>query len=455
MTEKDNIFDKIPPNDLEAERAVLGSMMFTNDVLVSVMDILKKEDFYYQSHKEIFEVMTRLFDAGEPIDVVTVVDKLKNLSLLEKIGGEDYLKILLDSITTTAHTEFHAKIIKEKSILRNLIQISNDTIKSCYYSGEEAERILDIAEQKIFEISQNKKIKGFEQISNETHETLEKIESFFKNKQSIQGLRTGFFDFDKMTGGLQNSNLIIVAARPAMGKTSFCLNIASYVALKLKKPVAIFSLEMSSSELVFRLLCSEARVNSHQVKNGFPAKDSWSNITNAGASLSEAPIFIDDSPNLSTLDMKSRARKLKAQKGLSLIIIDYLQLMAGKTGRAEYRQQDISEITRNLKILAKELNVPVIALSQLSRATEKRPDQRPQLSDLRESGSIEQDADLVAFLYREGYYKPNDPDLSNKAELIIGKQRNGPVGTIDLIFRGEFTRFENASIKNDVDDIND
>ncbi len=455
MTEKNNVLlDRIDPSDLEAERAVLGSMLYTNDVHYIVFNILKKDDFYYESHKNIFEAMTILFDSGVPIDVITVLDKLKSLSLLEKIGGEDYLKILLDSITTTAHTEFHAKIIKEKSILRNLIKISNQTIEACYYSNQNPEHILDASEQAIFELSQNKNLKGFEQISNKTHETIEKINSFFTDKQNIQGLRTGFFDFDKITGGLQNSNLIIVAARPAMGKTSFCLNIASYVALKLKKPVAIFSLEMSTDELVFRLLCSEARVNSHQVKNGFLPKSAWPNITNVATPLSEAPLFIDDTPNLSPLDMKTRARKLKASSGLSLIIIDYLQLMAGRSGKAEYRQQDISEITRNLKILAKELDVPVIALSQLSRATEKRPDQRPQLSDLRESGSIEQDADLVAFLYREGYYKPNSPELENKAELIIGKQRNGPTGTIDLIFRGEFTRFENASSENDINDVN-
>lgn len=436
-----------PPHDLGAERAVLGSMLFTSDALINVMGILKTEDFYYNQHRYIFEVMESLYNDNKPIDVVTVIDKLKRMSLLEKVGGEDYLKVLLDNITTTAHTEFHAKIIKEKSILRNLINASNNIINLCYYSSEETERILDVAEQNIFEISQNKKLKDFSKIANKTHETLEKIEAFFKNKQSIQGLRTGFFDFDNITGGLQNSNLIIVAARPAMGKTSFCLNIASYVALKLNKPVAIFSLEMSSSELVFRLLCSEAKVNSRQLKSGNASHTSLENIQKAGLSLSKAPIFIDDSTSLSTLDMKSRARKLKAQNGLSLIIIDYLQLMAGRSGKAEYRQQDISEITRNLKILAKELDVPVIALSQLSRATETRLDKRPQLSDLRESGSIEQDADLVVFLYREGYYKPNNPELENKAELIIGKHRNGATGTINLIFKSEFTRFENATIK--------
>jgi replicative DNA helicase len=437
--------DRIPPHNIDAEKAVLGSMMIDSTAVNISLEILKENNFYYDSHKIIFRVMEKLFNLGTPIDILIVMEELSKIKEIERVGGKEYLTTLLNSISTSAHVEYYANIVKEKSILRNLINSSTEIINDCYSSEEDATRVLDTAEQKIFDIAQKREFSGFKQISEKTHETIEKIQSFFTEKKSTTGLRTGFIDFDNMTSGLQPSNLIIVAARPAMGKTSFCLNIAEHVAIVEKKPVAVFSLEMSSDELVFRMLCSQAKVNAHHVKTGFLSSKSWTPITNAAAKLAEAPIFIDDTPALSVLDMKSRARRLKMDKGLSLIIIDYLQLMSGRSGKAEHRQQDISEITRGLKILAKELAIPVIALSQLSRATEKRTDQRPQLSDLRESGSIEQDADLVAFLYREGYYKQNVPELENKAEVIIGKQRSGPTGNVELIFRGEFTRFENMS----------
>lgn len=441
------ISDKIrrEPNSIEVEKAVLGSMLLDGAAVDIASEKLKDEDFYLDSHKLIFSAILDLYNFGKPVDILVLIDELERKKALEKIGGKEYLSSLLNNVSTAANVEYYANIVKEKSVLRNLIHSSTEIINNCYDSEESADAILDKAEQKIFDISDKRETKGFKQISDETHQTVERMQLFFNEKKSVTGLRTGFTDFDSLTAGLQDSNLIIIAARPAMGKTSFCLNIAEHVAITEKKPVGIFSLEMSSEELVFRMICSQAKVSSHHVKTGFLSQKAWMPITNAAERLAESPIYIDDSPGLTVLEMKSRARKLKLNKGLSLIIIDYLQLMSGKTGKAEYRQQDVSEITRGLKMLAKDLKVPVIALSQLSRATEKRPDQRPQLSDLRESGSIEQDADLVAFLYREGYYKPDIPDLTNKAEVIIGKQRNGPTGSVEMVFRGEFTRFENMS----------
>ncbi len=437
--------DRIEPSNIDAEKAVLGSMLLDSVAVNIALEILKEPNFYLESHRLIFGIIQNLYNLGKPVDIIIIIDELSRVNNLEKIGGKEYLSSLLNNVSTSANVEYYANIVKEKSVLRNLIHSSTEIINDCYNSEESSDTVLDKAEQKIFDISDKREARGFKQISDETHHTVERMQYFFNEKKSVTGLRTGFTDFDAMTAGLQDSNLIIIAARPAMGKTSFCLNIAEHVAITEKKPVGIFSLEMSSEELVFRMICSQAKVSSHHVKTGFLSQKAWTPITNAAERLAESPIYIDDSPGLTVLEMRSRARKLKLSKGLSLIIIDYLQLMSGKTGKAEYRQQDVSEITRGLKMLAKDLKVPVIALSQLSRATEKRPDQRPQLSDLRESGSIEQDADLVAFLYREGYYKQDIPDLANKAEVIIGKQRNGPTGSVEMVFRGEFTRFENMS----------
>jgi replicative DNA helicase len=440
-----NVIDKLPPQSLDTEKAVLGSMLLDQTAISTAIDILKENYFYSTKHQRIFNCILNLYDQGKPIDTLLLVEELKNKNMLEEIGGQAYIASLMQSVSSAAHIEHYSNIVKEKAILRALITSSTNIITECYSGQDSPDLILDKAEQKIFEISQKRTNQGFEQVSETIHETIDRMESFFKDKKSVVGIPTGFADFDKLTSGLQPSNLVIVAGRPSMGKTSYCLNIAQHVGIVEKKPVAVFSLEMAKEELIFRMICSEARVNAHHARTGFLSKKAWPAITSAAEKLSEAPIFIDDSPALSVLEMKSRARRLKLEHGLSLVIIDYLQLMTGRSGKAEHRQVDVSEITRGLKILSKDLKVPVVALSQLSRATEQRKDQRPMLSDLRESGAIEQDADVVVFIYREGYYKPDRPELENKAEIIIGKQRNGPTGSVELIFNRECTRFENKS----------
>lgn len=437
--------DKLPPQNLEAERAVLGSLLIEPSAIHTVVELVTPAHFYSDAHQKIFSAIIQLFDQSKPIDMLLIIEKLDREQQLDSVGGQGYIASLISSVSSAAHVEHYAHIVKEKAILRSLISNSTSTITECYQSDESPDMLLDRAEQRIFEIAQDRIKTGFQHVGDHIHETVDRMEAFFKDKKKVTGIPTGFAEFDTLTAGLQPSNLIVVAGRPSMGKTSFCLNIAQHVGIREKLPVAVFSLEMSREELVFRMVCSEARVNAHHARTGFLSKDTWHPITSAAERLSEAPIFIDDSPSLSVLEMKSRARRLKAEKGLSLIIIDYLQLMTGRTGKAEYRQQDVSDMTRALKILAKDLHVPVITLSQLSRAPEKRTSPRPQLADLRESGAIEQDADVVAFLYREGYYKPDQPELENKAEVIIGKQRNGPTGTIELIFNRECTRFENKS----------
>jgi replicative DNA helicase len=434
---------RLIPQNKEAEQYVLGAILIENQSFIKTYGLISENDFYFEPHRKIFSAMVELFEQGQPIDLLTLPEKLRKQGQLDEAGGVGYIASLVEMVPTAANMKYYAQIVKEKSILRNLISASTDIITDCYEDSDDIDELLDKAEKRIFEISERRILPGFVPIHQVLKESFDTLETLFQRQELVTGVATGFREFDSRTAGLQPSDLIIVAGRPSMGKTAFCLNIAQYVATVGQKPVAIFSLEMSRQQLVIRLLCSEARVNSTKVRTGFLDKEEWPRLTRAAGIISEAPIYIDDTPALSILDIRARARRLKAEQGLNLVIIDYLQLIKGR-GRQENRQQEISEITRSLKSLAKELNAPVIAISQLSRAVEQRSDRRPQLSDLRESGSIEQDGDLIVFLYRDEVYNENSPDKGT-AELIIGKQRNGPIGSVKLTFIKEYTRFENYS----------
>jgi replicative DNA helicase len=434
---------RVPPQNIEAEQSVLGSMLLEKEAILSASEILKGEDFYKESHKKIFEVIIDLYDKNEPVDLITVSEELRKRNALEEIGGITYITALANSVPTAANVAYHAKIVKDKSIMRKLIHVSTKLVSMGYEEGRDVEEVLDEAERMIFEIAQRRSMEGFASIRDVVIETFDMIEQLYKNKGRMTGVPTGFLDLDEMTSGFQPSDLIIIAARPSMGKTSFALNIAQYAAIREKVPVAIFSLEMSKEQLVQRMLCAEAHIDSHKLRTGNLDEDDWPKLARAMGPLSEAPIFIDDTPGINIMEMRAKARRLKAEKGLGLILIDYLQLMQGR-GNSENRQQEISEISRSLKALARELRVPVVALSQLSRAPEMRQDHRPILSDLRESGSQEQDSDLVAFLYRDEYYHP-DTDKKNIAEVIIAKQRNGPTGVIELVWLDKYTKFANKA----------
>lgn len=438
--------DRMPPQSLEAERAVLGGILLEPEAAVKAVEILGPEVFYRDAHARIFKAMLTLFARREPIDVMTLSEELKKTGDLEKVGGIAVLTDLVDSVPSAANIEHYAKIVVEKYILRQLIRATTEIAEDCYRAAEDANTILDEAEQRIFKISESRVSPGFIHVKEILKKRFEEIQRIHETRTGVTGLASGFTDLDKKyTAGFHPGDLAIVAGRPSMGKTSFALNIAEHVALVERKSVAIFSLEMSKELLVQRLLCSEAEVDAQKVRMGFTTAEDIQSLTRAAGLLSEAPIFIDDTPALSTLEMRARARRLKSEYDIALIIVDYLQL-ARSSERAENRQQEISAISRSLKTLAKELNIPVIALSQLSRAVEARGgDRRPMLSDLRESGAIEQDADLVLFLYRPEFYDPDDPEKQGKAELIIGKQRNGPTGTVHLVFEKQFTRFRSMS----------
>jgi len=435
------MISRIPPHNMEAEQSVLGSMLLDKEAVAVAADGLKADDFYLDAHKEIFDAMVEIFDRGEPVDLVTVVEELRQRATLEAVGGVSYITDLSMTVPSTANIKYYVGIVEEKSILRRLISACNDVIRESYEAREDIELIVDHAEKKIFEITQRNTTTDFEPIKTILLDTYSKIEELSKNKGNVIGIPTGFADFDQKTSGLHPSDFILVAARPSMGKTSFVLNIAQYAALHAKVPTAIFSLEMSKDQLVQRMLSSEANVELQKIRTGELTEEEWIKLVEAAGPLSQAPIYIDDTPGITVMEMRSKARRLKMEKGLGLIVIDYLQLMSGR-GKAENRQQEISEISRSLKALARELSVPVITLSQLSRAPEARTDHRPMLSDLRESGAIEQDADLVVFLYRDEYYNP-DTEKKNIAELIIAKQRNGPTGTVELVWLGQFTKFVN------------
>lgn len=433
---------RIPPQSLEAEQSVLGSMLIDKEVVPVVMEILKSEDFYRPDHKEIYDVIIELFDRAQPIDLITVSERLKLHGKLDLVGGLEYLTNIATEVPTTANVKHYAKIVEEKALLRKLIKASSDIVDLGYNASEEVSFILDKAEQNIFDILQKRSSQGFVPIKDVLVDTFNKLEELYNNSGNITGIPTGFADLDFKTSGLHNSDLILIAARPAMGKTAFALNLAQNAAVHSNVPVAVFSLEMSREQLVNRMLCSEAMVDSNRMKTGKLEDNDWQKVAKALGPLSEAPIFIDDTPGVSITEIRAKCRRLKLEHNLGLVIIDYLQLMQGSRSKSENRQQEISEISRSLKILAKEINVPVITLSQLSRAPEARTDHRPILSDLRESGAIEQDADIVMFLYRDDYYNP-ETEKKNIAEVILAKHRNGSTGTVELVWLGQYTKFAN------------
>jgi replicative DNA helicase len=433
--------DRSLPHNAEAERTVLAAILVDNAAFNSAAEILTRDDFHREAHRRIFEAMATLAEKSQPIDLVTLKDELTRASALEAVGGAAYLAALLDGIPRVASVEQWSRLIKEKAVLRNLIHASNRITQSCFEAEDDAAVLLDRAEKAIFEIAEHRIRQGFVAISDIVKESFRTIDQLSQSRDLVTGLPTGFVDLDEKTSGLQKGDLIIVAARPAMGKTSLCLNIGQYASMKTGETVGIFSLEMSKEQLVLRMLCADARVDAHRLRTGNLQEKDWARLAKAYADLSAAHIFIDDSAILTPLEIRAKCRRLKAEHGLGLVVVDYLQLVSG-AGRVENRQQEIASISRSFKSLAKELNVPVIALSQLSRAPEARTEKRPQLSDLRESGGLEQDADIVMFIFREEEYKPTDENRG-VAELIIGKQRNGPTGTIKLAFLKEYTRFEN------------
>ncbi len=434
--------EKIPPHDIDAEQAVLGSMLTDKDAVISAMEVLRPEAFYRDDNKAIFEAILNLYNKSEPIDIITLKDELESMNKFEQVGGFEYIANLPDKVPTTANVQKYIKIVEEKSILRSLIKTANEIIELGYTPSEDVEDIMDGAEKKIFNLMQSKNQKGYTPIKDVLVESFTKLEELYNRKQHITGIPTGFIELDNRTAGLHGSELILIAARPAMGKTAFALNIATNAALRGNASVAIFSLEMSKDQLVNRILCSEAMVDSNKVRTGKVDEDDWVKLAGAIGPLSEANIYIDDTPGISIMEIRTKCRKLKMEKDIGLVVIDYLQLVQGNNKRVGSREQEISEISRSLKILAKELNVPVIALSQLSRAVEQRPDHRPMLSDLRESGAIEQDADIVMFLYRDDYYN-KESEKKDLAEVIIAKQRGGSTGTVELLWMGNYTKFVN------------
>jgi replicative DNA helicase len=425
---------KLPPQHLEAEQSVLGGMLIENEA--------SPDDFYREAHRKIYDSLLDISERNEPADLITLTNELRKKEHLDAVGGASYITTLIDSVVTAANIEYYARIIKEKAVLRKLIETSTNIITESYEDRGDVESLLDQAEQAIFQISENRVRPSFYPIREIVKSSFKTIERLFEKKELVTGVPSGFKDLDQRTAGFQPSDLIIVAGRPSMGKTAFCLNVAQYAAIEKKIPVAIFSLEMSKEQLVIRMLCSEAQVEGHRLRTGFLTESDWPRLTLAAGNLSDAPIFIDDTAALTVLETRAKARRLNAEFGLGLIVIDYLQLMRGRS-RVESRQQEISEISRSLKALSKELNVPVVAVSQLSRKTEERQGMRPQLADLRESGAIEQDADLILFIYRdEVYNRAEDNPNRGKAEVIIGKQRNGPIGKIDLAYFDKFTTFK-------------
>jgi replicative DNA helicase len=441
----DLLAQRLPPQSLEAEVSALGGVLLENEALSRVLEVVNEGDFYREAHRQIFSALLHLYERNEPADLITLSEVLKKRDALEEVGGIEYLNFLVNSVPTAANIAYYAKIIKEKSILRKLINRATEIINLGFGDAGDVDESLDRAERLIFEISEDRVRPSFFPIKDIIKASFKTIENLYEKKQLITGVPTGFTKLDDLTSGLQPSDLIIVAGRPSMGKTALALNITQHAAIEDGIPSAIFSLEMSKEQLALRLLCSEAKVDAHRLRGGFLSETDWPKLTRAAGSLSEAPIFIDDTPGLTVLEMRAKSRRLKAEHNLGLVVVDYLQLMRGRAN-SETREQEISDISRSLKALAKELRLPVIALSQLNRKVEDRGDRRPQLADLRESGAIEQDADVIIFLYRdEVYNRSEDNPHKGKAEIIIGKQRNGPTDKFELAFLDKYTCFENLS----------
>ncbi len=438
---------RLPPQNLEAEQCVLGSVLMQQGALVKVLEILSPEDFYREAHKTIYATMVALFEKNEPQDPITVSSHLKDRNKIAEVGGVAYLASLTNIVPVAANVAYYAKIIKQKAILRRLIQTSTEIASRAYEEQDDIDSLVEESERAIFEISRSKSSQHFKALGAIVPKAFEALEKRFNRKEAITGVATGYQVLDRMTAGLQPSDLVILAARPSMGKTALAMNIAQHAAIFEKVPVAVFSLEMSEEQLATRLLCSVSRVDAQRIRTGHLKDTDWPKITRAVGILSEAPIFIDDTPAISILEMRAKARRLKSEHDLGLVVVDYLQLMRGRSG-IERREQEISEISRSLKAMAKELELPVIALSQLNRSLESRTDKRPQLSDLRESGAIEQDADVILFIYRdEVYNKAEDNPRRGTAEIIIGKQRNGPTGMVELTFLADKTTFENPALQ--------
>ncbi|HUE38222.1 MAG TPA: replicative DNA helicase [Candidatus Binatia bacterium] len=435
---------KVPPHSLEAEAAVLGGILLDNTALDRVAEHLIAEDFYREAHRKIFRAATELSQRSEPIDLLTLTEALKTRGELPEVGGAGYVSELADRAMSTANIQFHARIVREKAILRGLIATASEIVARGYEARDEVTRFVDEAEQAIYQIAEKKTRASFTRVGDMITDTFRQIEQLYERKEMVTGVATGFTDLDRMTAGLQPSDLIIVAGRPSMGKTSFCLNIAEHVAIEKGIGVAVFSLEMSKEQLVLRMLCSQARVDLSKVRTGYLAQKDFPRLAEAAGRIHDAPIYVDDTPALSALELRAKARRLKRMKeaNLGLVIVDYLQLMRGSSSRDESREQEISQISGGLKALAKELRLPVIALSQLNRQVEGRNPPKPRMADLRESGAIEQDADVIAFIYRDEVYNQQSRD-QGIAEILVAKQRNGPIGDVRLSFRSEYTRFEN------------
>lgn len=431
------------PYNLEAEQSIIGSMLIDKTAISRVVEILKTEDFYRDSHKVIFNAIFELYQKDTPIDMITLLEHLRSSEKLEASGGITYISEISNSVPSTANLSSYIKIVDDKSVLRKLIRASTEIMENCYNKQDDVEAVMDLAEQKVFNIAERKSTSDFEPMNTVLERGFLEIERIFNNKGETTGVSSGFPELDGLTAGFQKGDMILIAARPSMGKTTFALNLAEYAALREGKSVAVFSLEMSKEQLSYKLLCSEANVDMSKLRSGNLEDKDWENIAKASGPLAAAKIFIDDTAGTSVMDMRSKCRKLKMEHGIDMILIDYLQLMSGSN--KESRQQEVSEISRSIKALAKEMECPVIALSQLSRAPEQRADHRPMLSDLRESGSIEQDADIVMFLYRDEYYDTETED-KNIAELIISKQRNGPIGTVKLAWIGQFSKFARLDV---------